>query len=101
MDKGQFLADFIKCLVSFGIREISDPLFSGKVQLIVTPEVDSMDPKTIENLLFFLDRTKVTQGTNRNIELIGRIAKIIESKEWIVKGEFKDLFMLINILNKN
>ena len=60
-----------------------------------------MDPKTIENLLFFLDRTKVTQGTNRNIELIGRIAKIIESKEWIVKGEFKDLFMLINILNKN
>ena len=33
--------------------------------------------------------------------MIGRIAKTIESKEWIVKGEFKDLFMLINILNKN
>ena len=60
-----------------------------------------MDCKTIENLLFFLDRTKVTTGTNRNHELIGRIAKLIESKEWIVTGEFKDLFMLINILNKN
>ena len=25
----------------------------------------------------------------------------IEEKEWIVKGEFRDLFMLINILNNN
>ena len=29
------------------------------------------------------------------------MAKRIEEKEWIVTGEFKDLFMLINILNKN
>ena len=60
-----------------------------------------MDAKTVENLLFFLDRTKATKGVSRNQELIGRIATQIEKKEWLVTGEFKDLFMLINILNNN
>lgn len=97
LDKGQFLADFIKCLVSYGVREISDPLFTAKIELIVTPEVESLDAKTTENFLFYLERT----GANRNQELLCAIAKNIEEKEWIVKGEFKDLFMLIKILNNN
>ena len=96
LDKGQFLADFIKCLVSFGIREVSDSLFKAKVELIIRPEIASLDAKTTENFLFYLSRTG-----SQNADLFGSIMNQIEEKEWVVKGEFKDIFMLINILNTN
>ena len=43
LDKGQFLSDYIKCLVSYALRDIYDPIFKGKVELIVKDQIKELD----------------------------------------------------------
>jgi len=95
LDKGAYLSDLIKCLVSFGIREIATPLFVAKVEQTIHGEVSDLDSKSTENLLFFLDRT----GPTRNIEMLSTILKHIEDKNWIQSGEIRDHFQIIKLLN--
>ena len=74
LDTPSYLADFIKCLVGYGVREISTPLFMAKVERVISPHVNELDCKSIENLLFYLMRagTEMTpQGAStRNTEIL-------------------------------
>lgn len=99
------MADFIKCLVSYGIREISAPLFMAKVERVVGPYVNELDSKSIENLLFYLMRsgTEMTpQGAStRNVEILGQVLKAISSKNLLLNHEINDHFAILQVLNQN
>lgn len=105
LDKITYLGDFIKCLVSFGIREISSPLFLAKVEKVIAPLVAQLDSKSIENLLFFVMRAgtgPLPSGlASRNISIITSICKTIADKEWLLKGEVNDHFAILQLLNQN
>jgi hypothetical protein len=62
LDRPSYLADFIKSLVGFGVRELSTPLFLAKVERVIQPHVNELDNKSVENLLFFVMRA----GTSPN-----------------------------------
>ena len=98
LDKQTYLGDLIKCLVSFGVREISSSLFSAKVEKVITPVVDQLDGKTVENLLFYLMRagTGAPSGmATRNIEILQEICRTIAKNEWLLKGQVNDHFAIL------
>ena len=58
LDKKTYLADFSKILVSFGIRQIRSPLFAARIENMITREIESLDAKSTENLLYFFVNTQ-------------------------------------------
>lgn len=105
LDRPSYLADFIKSLVGFGVRELSSPLFLAKVERVIQPHVNELDNKSIENLLFFVMRagTSPTSGgaATKNFEIISAILKAIADKDLLVKGEMNDHFAVMQLLNQN
>ena len=67
-------------MVSFAIRDVYDPIFKGKVELVVRDHIKELDSKTIENLLFYLTRA----GESHNADILGKICTRIEENEWVV-----------------
>lgn len=54
IDDDTYRRDFIKCLVSLGVREIKDPMFSSKVELSFLPDLEKFDSQMLESFLFFI-----------------------------------------------
>ena len=97
IDRGRFLTDFVKALVSFGIRNIDSPLFKAKVEHVLMAMVEDLDAQTTENLLFYLP----TRGEIRNGPLVKKIVEHIEEKEWVTQGLIQDVIHIIRLLNEH
>ena len=61
INTGEYGADLSKCLVSFGIKGIISPLFARQVEETLLPDVSTFNPKTVENLLYFLSKVSKRQ----------------------------------------
>jgi hypothetical protein len=105
LDRPTYLADFVKCLVGFGVREISTPLFLAKVERVIMPHISELDSKTLEGLLFFLMRagTRPTPAgaSTRNVEILEEIMRVIGDREMLLRGEVNDHFAIMQVLNQN
>lgn len=90
LDRATYLGDFIKCLVGFGVREISTPLFLAKVERVVLPHVSELDSRAIENLLFFLMRAGTAPtafgASTRNTEILAAIMQTVADRDMLMKG---------------
>lgn len=51
-----FLDDFTKCLVSFALRGVPSKELLESILEIISMHAEQMSPKSIENLLFYIDR---------------------------------------------
>ena len=55
LDTGEFVADVSRCLVAIGLKGLASPQLVAQVEHSILPEVSTLSPKTLENLLFFLE----------------------------------------------
>jgi hypothetical protein len=85
INKEVYLDDFIRTLVSFGMRQISSRNFKTKVEDFLQPHVSSFGPKMSENMIFYLSRVEST-----NVSLLAQVIKRIEDNRFVEKGLFKD-----------
>lgn len=91
-----YLDDFLRTLVSFGIRQVGSNQFIKKVEDFLEPNVQFLGPKMCENLLFFLSRLN-----SKNIDLLSKVIRHIEQNKFIESGAMKDHVMLMNVINQN
>jgi hypothetical protein len=57
LDAKEFIADISKCLVAMALKGLASPHFLAQVEEVILPDCPSLDQKTQENLLFFLEST--------------------------------------------
>jgi len=103
LDKATYLGDFIKCLVGFGVREISTPLFLAKVERVILPHVQELDSRALESLLFFLMRAgtgpTASGASTRNIEILAAVMQAISDKDLLLSNQLGDHFAIMQVLN--
>lgn len=87
--------DFLRGLVSFGIRQTGSRGFIEQVDKFITNELETLTPKMIENLLFFFSRV----GSGRDYYLIQSLLQKVQDKHMIENGQCRDHVMLMNICN--
>jgi len=90
-----YLNDFVRTLLSFGIRGLGSSNFVKKVEAFFEKQVPFLNAKMIENLLFFLSRV----GSENHSILIDLISSI-EKNDYLAKGEVKDVIMLMAVMNQ-
>eukprot|EP00347_Sterkiella_histriomuscorum_P023236 403335430 len=94
INKEVYLSDLLRALSSFGLRGLANPSFVQKIENFFEKQLDNMDAKMCENLIFFLSRLE-----SGNIKLLGDLLSYIERKKYVENGEIRDHLMLMAIEN--
>ena len=79
INKELYLLDLSKCLVTFGIRGVMPPLLAGTVEQAITPDVEALNFRACENLLFYLDNT----NQKKNTKFVKALLAHIQNKELV------------------
>ena len=95
INKEVYLDDFLRGLVSFGIRQLGSAAFIEKVETLILVEFDHLSPKMVENALFFFSRV----GSGQNYFVIQNLIKKVQDEGMIEKGSFRDHVMLMSVSN--
>jgi hypothetical protein len=104
-----FTDDFCKCLVSFGIRGSKSQELTDLVCELIMETRNSLSPRSVENLLFFIDRCcnpisqkQIEKLENCVISLFETIneTKLLEKTREHPDSKLNDHILLLSLIDK-
>ena len=82
----------------FGIRGIGSENLITKTKILISENIEAMNPRAIENWLFFMNRSATLN--NERSKIIKSIISEIVSKNYIASGIIRDHLLILDVCNK-
>ena len=104
ISRSAYLGDFSNSLISFGMRQVCSSKLALSVIKLFEEEVNiqSLNGKAIENLIFFIDRVPISKMQIYNEKFRGLVSKIlqqIKEQDLIKTGELKDHLLVLSLIS--
>lgn len=98
-----FLSDLSSFLVSYGIRGVSSHKMLSEVVRVCGENHEHLTAKSIENIVFFMERQKLKNYQNIRSQAQDLIASFVQrtiQEGMILKGEVRDHLLMLSLLTK-
>lgn len=79
IDKSAYLDDLIRILVSFAIKQAGTQQFVNSTEGFLLNELDTLDPKMVENVIFFFSRL----GSPKNMLIVSSLIKKVQDEKLV------------------